>query len=88
MDRVARQLKALVDPFRLHLLQILAQANETLCVSEIVQRCTLAQPAISCHLCILRDMGLVGVTKQGAYAYYSVKAETLAEVGPWQTRHR
>ncbi|GHO48485.1 hypothetical protein KSX_66480 [Ktedonospora formicarum] len=80
MDRAARQLKALADPVRLHLLQILAQVHGTLCVSEVVKRCTLTQPTISWHLRILREVGLVGVTKQGRYAYYHVKAETLAQV--------
>jgi ArsR family transcriptional regulator len=75
-------LKALADPHRLRMLSlIVAQpAAEALCVCEIEGEFGLAQPTISHHLKVLREAGLVTVTKRGLWHYYAPRPEGLDAV--------
>lgn len=78
----AAVLKALGDPHRLRMLSIMAAqpASEPLCVCEIEGEFGLSQPTISHHLRVLREAGLVTVTKRGLWHYYSPATEGLAPV--------
>jgi ArsR family transcriptional regulator len=67
---LAGRLKALADPTRLRMLDLLAQAGAPLCVCEITERFAQHQPTISHHLRILRQAGLIGVEKRGTWSYY------------------
>ena len=69
--------KALSDPTRIRILSCLA-ARE-LCVSEMVHLMDLGQPAVSRHLGILRDAGLVEDVREGKYVNYRLRrpARTL-----------
>jgi ArsR family transcriptional regulator len=73
----ARLLKALADPTRLRILNLLSRHEGEVCVFEIVESFTLEQPTISHHLRILRDAGLVDCRKKGLWAYYYVRREAL-----------
>jgi ArsR family transcriptional regulator len=75
--RQARLLKALADPTRLRLLNLLSRYEGDVCVFELVESFTLEQPTISHHLRILRDAGLVDCRKKGLWAYYYVRREAL-----------
>ncbi len=81
-------LKALADPARLQILDILAQSSGSVCVCDLEGVVGLPdpqtgqrpkQPTISHHLKVLRAAGLVGCEKQGLWAYYFVDRERLAE---------
>ena len=81
-------LKALADPTRLQILDILVQRSGMVCVCDfegVVGQPDPAtgqrpkQPTISHHLRVLREAGLVGYEKQGLWAYYFVHHERLAE---------
>ncbi len=74
----ARLLKALADPTRLRILNLLSRHEGEVCVFEIVESFTLEQPTISHHLRLLRDSGLVDCRKKGLWAYYYVRREALA----------
>ena len=78
----AAVLKALADPHRLRMLSIIAAqpADEPLCVCEIEGEFGLAQPTVSHHLKVLREAGLVTVTKRGLWHYYAPRPEGLAPV--------
>lgn len=91
-DQAARAgadlLKALADPARLQILDILLQRSGLVCVCDFEGVVGLPdpetghrpkQPTISHHLKVLRAAGLVGCEKQGLWAYYFVKHERLAE---------
>jgi ArsR family transcriptional regulator len=67
---LAERLKALADPTRLRVLDLLARQREPLCVCEITPRFDLRQPTISHHLRILREAGLIGGEKRGVWSYY------------------
>lgn len=59
-------------------LVLLEQENQTggLRVGEIAQRAHLSRPAVSHHLRILRQTGVVRLRKTGTKSYYSMNAET------------
>jgi ArsR family transcriptional regulator len=78
----AAVLKALADPHRLRMLSLIAAqpAADPLCVCEIEGEFGLAQPTVSHHLKVLREAGLVTVTKRGLWHYYAPRPEGLAPV--------
>jgi DNA-binding transcriptional ArsR family regulator len=67
---LAERLKALADPTRLCILDLLAQQPESLCVCEITPRFPQNQPTISHHLKLLREAGLIQGEKRGVWSYY------------------
>lgn len=64
------QLKALADPTRLRMLDLLAAQARALCVCDITSQFHLRQPTISHHLRILREARLIGGEKRGVWSYY------------------
>jgi ArsR family transcriptional regulator len=69
-NTLAERLKALADPTRLRMLDLLAQREAPLCVCEINAHFAQRQPTISHHLRILRQAGLIDCEKRGVWAYY------------------
>ncbi len=67
---IADRLKALGDPTRLRMLDLLAQQPEPLCVCDITPRFPQNQPTISHHLRLLREAGLIETEKRGTWSYY------------------
>jgi ArsR family transcriptional regulator len=81
-------LKALADPTRLGLLDLLAQQTTPLCVCDITPRFAQNQPTISHHLKLLRAAGLIDCEKRGVWAFYwatAAGAQWLARVKSAQT---
>ncbi|MGH2355563.1 MAG: ArsR/SmtB family transcription factor [Chloroflexota bacterium] len=78
--RHAAVLKALADPHRLRMLSLIAAqpADEPLCACEIEAMFDLSQPTISHHLRVLREVGLISVTKRGLWHYYTLKRDSLS----------
>jgi ArsR family transcriptional regulator len=81
-------LKAVADPARLQILDVLAQHDRLVCVCDLEGIVGLPdpqtgqrpkQPTISHHLKVLRNAGLVDYEKRGQWAYYAVRRERLAE---------
>jgi len=68
---LADRLKALADPTRLRMLDLLARQSAPLCVCEITDQFELHQPTISHHLRILREAGLIYGERRGTWAYYA-----------------
>jgi ArsR family transcriptional regulator, arsenate/arsenite/antimonite-responsive transcriptional repressor len=81
--RIARVAKALGDPVRLQLVDVLRKHAGTVCVCELVSLFDLSQPTISHHLKVLRQAGLVGSERQGLWAYYYVIPDALKELSVW-----
>jgi ArsR family transcriptional regulator len=67
---LAAQLKAVADPTRLRMLDLLAQQPDPLCVCDLTEQFAQNQPTISHHLRILRQAGLIDTEKRGIWAYY------------------
>ena len=72
LREVGEALKAVGDPVRLRALKLL-EAGE-LCVCQMTAVLGLSQPAVSRHLRVLRQAGLVVERKDGRYTYYRLDA--------------
>ena len=81
--RMARVAKALGDPVRLQLIDVLRKHAGKVCVCELVPLFDLAQPTVSHHLKVLREAGLVGSERQGLWAYYYVIPDAPRELSEW-----
>jgi ArsR family transcriptional regulator len=82
-QRLAEIAKALSDPVRVQLVDVLRQHAGEVCVCELVPLFDVAQNTISHHLKKLREAELVGVERRGLFAYYYVKPEALEDLNTW-----
>jgi ArsR family transcriptional regulator, arsenate/arsenite/antimonite-responsive transcriptional repressor len=81
--RMAAVAKALGDPVRLQLIDVLRKHAGKVCVCELVPLFDLTQPTVSHHLKVLRAAGLVGSEREGLWAYYYVIPDALEELSAW-----
>jgi ArsR family transcriptional regulator len=72
--------KALGEPVRLRILNLISQHGKETCVFEVVENFTLEQPTISHHLRILRDAGLIDCRKKGLWAYYFIRQDKMKHI--------
>ena len=84
-ERMATVAKALGDPVRLQLVDVLRKHAGKVCVCELVPLFELGQSTVSHHLKVLRDAGIVGSERQGLWAYYYVIPDALEELSAWLT---
>ena len=79
----AELFRALSDPARVRIVNVLAANAGQVCVCELVEPLGLSQPTVSHHMKKLLEAGLVDREQCGKWAYYSLRreaAETLATV--------
>jgi len=81
--RIAEVAKALGDPVRLQLVDVLRKHAGKVCVCELVPLFNLSQPTVSHHLKVLREAGVVGSERRGLWAYYFVIPDALEELSAW-----
>jgi ArsR family transcriptional regulator, arsenate/arsenite/antimonite-responsive transcriptional repressor len=82
-ERMAAIAKALGDPVRLQLVEVLRKHAGKVCVCELVPLFDISQPTLSHHLKKLRDAGLVDSERRGLWAYYYVLPDALGELSAW-----
>lgn len=75
--------KALGDPIRLQLIDVLRNHAGKVCVCELVPLFDVSQPTLSHHLKKLRDAGIVDSERQGLWAYYYVIPGSLDDFATW-----
>ena len=80
--RMAEIAKALGDPIRLQLVDVLRKHAGKVCVCELVPLFDVTQSTLSHHL-KLRDAGIVDSERRGLWAYYYVVPEALEELSGW-----
>ena len=73
--------KALNDPTRREILQLLKQSDLT--AGEIADHFSISRPSISHHLEILKQAGLVSSRKEGQYRYYSINTSLVEDLLQW-----
>ncbi len=78
--------EALADPTRRRVLELLAERE--LSAGELAAAFTVSRPAVSRHLRILREAGLVHSRSDAQRRVYGLDAEPLLEVDAWLARYR
>jgi len=76
-ETLASVFKALADPHRVRIVNLLANAIEPVCVCEFMPQLGLSQGTVSFHLKKLVAVGLLDRQERGTWAYYSLKREAL-----------
>jgi ArsR family transcriptional regulator len=74
----ASVLKALADPIRLNMIELLRRGEW--CVCDIVPCLKIAQPLVSRHLKILKERGIIKFRKEGNKRYYSITDSRIYEI--------
>ncbi len=75
-DRQVALLKALADPLRWRIVNLLA--DEQLCVCHLTEMLHATQPLVSHHLRVLRETGLLDSERSSYWTYYRLRPEALA----------
>jgi len=79
-------LQVLAEPRRLQILDLLRDKERP--VGELVDRLGVSQPAVSKHLRVLRDAGLVEARADAQRRLYRIRPEPLAELDEWLASYR
>src|SRR5947208_1655610 len=74
----AELFRALGDPARVKIVNLLATSDEPVCVCNLIDPLGLSQPTVSHHLRRLLDAGLIEREQRGKWAYFSLKREAVA----------
>src|ERR1700754_3701965 len=81
--RMASIAKALGDPVRLQLVDVLRKHAGKVCVCELVPLFDISQPPLSHHLKKLREGGIVASERRCLWPYYYVLPDALKELSGW-----
>jgi ArsR family transcriptional regulator len=73
----AQLFKALADPHRVKIVNLLATSPDPVCVCEFTGPLGLSQPTVSHHLKKLVQAGLLEREQRGTWAYYSLRPDAL-----------
>jgi ArsR family transcriptional regulator len=79
-EATARLFKALADPHRVKIINLLATSLDPVCVCEFTGPLGLSQPTVSHHLKKLVTAGLLDREQRGTWAYYSLNHDTLGRL--------
>ena len=77
-DEIVKMLKALADPNRLTIMEMIG--SDELCSCTLLENMNISQPTISHHLHILSESGLIVGRKEAQWIHYSINREKLAKV--------
>jgi ArsR family transcriptional regulator, arsenate/arsenite/antimonite-responsive transcriptional repressor len=76
----AELFKALADPARVRIVNLLATSGDPVCVCNLVEPLGLSQPTVSHHMKRLLEAGLVEREQRGKWAYFGLKREAVAKL--------
>jgi ArsR family transcriptional regulator len=71
-SQTLRMFKALADETRYAIFRLIAAQEESICACDVVDRFDVSQPTIAHHMKVLREAGLITVTRRGVWAYYAI----------------
>jgi ArsR family transcriptional regulator, arsenate/arsenite/antimonite-responsive transcriptional repressor len=80
VDATAALFRALGDPARVKILNLLARSADPVCACEFEPALGLSQPTVSHHLKKLTDAGLLEREQRGKWAYFSLNDEAIARL--------
>jgi ArsR family transcriptional regulator, arsenate/arsenite/antimonite-responsive transcriptional repressor len=84
-ERLATVAKALAEPLRVQVLDVLRRSDRPVCQCELVPLFDINQSLLSHHMKKLIDAGLVRVERRHKWAYYTVCTDALKELTAWLT---
>lgn len=87
MSKMAQTFAALSDPTRLGIVEKLMQQGE-LPAGDLVAGAGMSAPAVSRHLKVLREAGLVTQRAAGTKRFYRVAPEAIRSIDDWADAHR
>ena len=79
-ESTAALFKALGDPARVRIVNLLASSGGSVCACEFEPALGLSQPTVSHHLKKLTDAGLIEREQRGKWAYFSINPEAAARL--------
>jgi ArsR family transcriptional regulator len=82
-ERLATVAKALSEPLRVRIVDLLRRSGEPVCQCELIALYEIKQSLLSHHMKKLVDAGLVDVERRHKWAYYSVSTDALKELTAW-----
>jgi ArsR family transcriptional regulator, arsenate/arsenite/antimonite-responsive transcriptional repressor len=82
-ERIAAVAKALSDPLRVQVVDVLRRSDEAVCQCELIALFGAKQSLLSHHMRKLVDAGLVDVERRHKWAYYSLSAHAAQELTSW-----
>ncbi len=82
----AATIEILAEPNRRRILDILREGEQP--VGELVDRLALTQPAVSKHLRVMKEAGLVEVRPDAQRRLYRIRVEPLQELDAWLEPYR
>jgi DNA-binding transcriptional ArsR family regulator len=78
--------QAIADPTRREIINIIAR--QSLNLNAVAENFNISRPAISKHIRILTECGLVVIKQQGRERYCEAKLQKLSEVSQWIEQYR
>ncbi len=78
---IQNTLKALADPTRRQIIQLLKSGR--LSAGEISENFNITSAAVSRHLSILKEAGLIRDTREGKFIFYEINLSVLEELLSW-----
>jgi len=78
--------QAIADPVRRDIIELLA--NETLTVNTVAEKFNVSRPAISKHLKILKECGIIVINKHGRERYCQIQPINLIPAFLWIKQYR
>lgn len=86
MSTIVRTFSALSDPTRLLLVECLLTRGE-LAAGTLAAEAEVSAPAVSRHLKVLREAGLIAQRIDGTHRYYTARPEALRAIHGWTMDH-
>ena len=82
-ERLAAVAKALAEPVRVRIFDVLRRSTEPVCQCELIALFDIKQSLLSHHMRKLVDAGLVDVERRHRWAYYSISPDAAKELTGW-----
>jgi ArsR family transcriptional regulator len=79
-EELVELLKALADPTRLKIVEMLGTHGHVLCVNALASKLGVTQSAVSQHLRVLRQAELVESERRGYFVHYSLDSKRIDEL--------
>ena len=86
MDTRRDVFQAIADPTRREIIHLVAQRSMNL--NAVAENFDISRPAISKHIRILTECGLISIKQQGRERYCEARLEKLNEVSDWVAQYR